>query len=133
MIEWDEKYSLGILEIDKEHKKLIGIINKAILAKKDNDSPEVLREVLIGMIVYAQTHFATEERCMLKFKYPEYQYHKEEHIVFSTKIKAFENDLIDVGCYNASEILDYLKEWFLNHVLETDRAYVDCFKEHGLM
>mgnify|MGYP000324312564 FL=1 len=95
MIEWNEKYSLGIPKIDKEHKKLIDIINKAILSKEHNDNPEELKGVLNEMREYAQTHFATEELYMIKFNYPEYQYHKEEHLDFAIKVNADENGLIN--------------------------------------
>jgi hemerythrin len=38
MIEWDDKYSVGVSVIDKQHKKLIDIINKAITAKQHNNT-----------------------------------------------------------------------------------------------
>ena len=69
MIEWNEIFSLGIPKIDEDHKKLIGIINKAILSKKHNDNPEELKEVLSEMKKYVQTHFAREELYMIKFNY----------------------------------------------------------------
>jgi hemerythrin len=133
MIEWNEKYCLGIPKIDEDHKNLIGIINKAVLSKEHNDNPEELKEVLNEMIKYAQTHFATEELYMAKFNYPEYQYHKKEHLDFTTKINAYENGLINADYHIADEILDYLKKWLVNHILETDKKYVDCFRKNGLV
>ena len=34
MIEWNDKYSLNISLIDEQHKKLVEIINKTIIAEK---------------------------------------------------------------------------------------------------
>lgn len=133
MIEWNEIFNLGIPRIDEEHKNLIDIINKVILSKEHNDSPEELREALNEMTKYAQTHFATEELYMIKFNYPEYQYHKEQHLDFTTKIKAYESGLINADYHIANEILDYLKQWLVNHILKTDKKYVDCFRKNGLM
>ncbi|MBT3881184.1 MAG: hemerythrin family protein [Candidatus Scalindua sp.] len=133
MIEWDEKYSLGIPIIDEDHKRLIGIINKAILSKEHNDDIEELMEVLSEMKKYVQTHFAREELYMVKFNYVEYQYHKEQHLDFVTKISAYENGIINADYHIASEILNYLSKWLINHVLETDKKYVDCFKKNGIM
>ena len=79
MIKWDDKYSVGILKIDEEHKTLIDILNKAIFAKEHNDNPEEIREVLRGMTNYSLTHFKAEETYMKEFNYTEYQDHKEEH------------------------------------------------------
>ena len=37
MIEWEDKFSVGISVIDEEHKKLIGILNKAVFANEHLD------------------------------------------------------------------------------------------------
>ncbi len=60
MIEWEDKYSFGISIIDKEHKKFIDVINKAIIAREHYDNPEEVKEVLRGMTTYVLTHFNTE-------------------------------------------------------------------------
>ena len=46
MIEWDDKYSVGISRIDDEHKQFIDIINKAIATKERGGTLEELKEVL---------------------------------------------------------------------------------------
>ena len=95
MIEWDDKYSVGISRIDDEHKQFIDIINKAIATKKHNDDPEELKKVLHSITRYAITHFSTEENYMIEFNYPEYQYHKEEHHDFSKKVIEYCDRVID--------------------------------------
>ena len=37
--EWDEKYSVNILKIDEEHKKIFQIINKANDAINNKNEP----------------------------------------------------------------------------------------------
>ncbi len=132
MIEWEDKYSVGISMIDEEHKKLIGILNKAIFAKEHNDNPEEIKGVLREMTKYALTHFATEETYMNEFNYPEYQDHKEEHRDFSIETIAYRDKVIKGDYQIANEILEYLKWWLINHIQDTDKKYVDCFKENGL-
>ena len=132
MIEWKDKYSVGISVIDEEHKKLIGILNKAIFTKGHNDNPEELKEVLREMTNYALTHFRTEETYMKEFKYPEYQDHKEEHRDFSTGIIAYHEKVIKGDSQIANEIIEYLKWWLVNHIQVTDRKYINCFRENGL-
>ena len=132
MLEWDDKYSVGMSMIDEEHKKLIGILNKAIFAKGHNSNPEELREVLSEMTRYALTHFNTEEIYMKEFKYPEYQDHKEEHRGFSTEIIAYLHKVIKGDYQFVNEIIEYLKQWLAHHIRVTDRKYIDCFKKNGL-
>lgn len=132
MIEWDDKYSMGISRIDDEHKQFINIVNKAIAAKKHNGNPEELKEVLRRITMYAITHFATEENYMIEFNYPEYQYHKEEHHDFSKKVIGYCERVTDGDSQISNEIPEYLKRWLVNHIQVTDRKYIDCFKRNGL-
>ena len=132
MIEWEDKFSVGISIIDEEHKKLIGILNKVIYAKGHNGNTEELWEVLSEMTNYALTHFRTEETYMKEFNYPEYQDHKEEHRDFSTETIAYHDKLIKGDYQIANEILEYLKWWLVNHIQVADKKYNDCFKKNGL-
>ena len=132
MIEWDDKYSVGISIIDEEHKEFIAIIDKAIVIKEHNDNPEEVREILYEMIKYALKHFATEETYMKKFNFPEFQLHRNEHLDFTDKTFANLNKVI-MGDYQvANEILEYLKQWLVNHIHGTDRKYIECFNKNGL-
>ena len=132
MIEWKEKYSVGISVIDEEHKKFIDIINKANVAKKHNGNPEGVKEVLAEMTFYALTHFKTEETYMWKFNYSEYQNHREEHHDFAMKTIAYLDKVVKGDYQIANEILAYLKWWLINHIQVTDRKYINCFKKNGL-
>ena len=132
MIKWDDKYSVGLSIVDEEHKEFIGIINKAILAKEHNDNPEEIREVLREMTIYALKHFKTEESYMKVFNYPYYQDHKEEHRDFYIETIACLDKLIKGDSQIANEILEYLKWWLINHIQETDKKYIDCFKRNGV-
>ena len=132
MIKWEDKYSVGISMIDEEHKKLIGILNKAIFAKEHNDNPGELMEVIIEMINFALAHFKTEEAYMKEFDYSGYQDHKEEHRGFHTEAIAYYDKLINGDYQIANEIIEYLKWWLVNHIQVTDKKYVVCFNENGL-
>jgi hemerythrin len=132
MIKWNDNYSVGISMIDEEHKKLFGIINKVIDAKGHKDNPEELKEVLREMTDYTLTHFTTEEAYMKAFDYPEYQDHKEEHSDFSSEIMVYTYNVIKGNYQFANELIEYLKQWLINHIQVTDRQYMDCFKKNGL-
>ena len=123
---------MGISIIDKEHRKFIDIINKAIIAKEHNDNPEEINEVLREMANYTHTHFATEEAYMIKFNYPGYKYHKEEHHDFTMTASANHRKVIKGDYQIINENLLYLIGWLLNHIQVTDRKYIDCFKRNGI-
>lgn len=132
MIEWDDKYSVGISKIDDEHKQFINIINNAIATNEHNDDPEELKKLLHSITMYAINHFSTEETYMIEFNYPEYQYHKEEHHGFSKKVIEYCDKITDGDSQLSNIILEYLKRWLVNHIQVTDKKYVDCFIRNGL-
>lgn len=132
MIEWDDKYNVGISIIDNEHKKLIDIMNNAVALEQNNCNPKDITEVINEMNKYAQTHFATEEAYMVKFDYSDYENHRKEHQAFSIETMAFLDKITNSNRQLISEILEHLKSWFVNHVQGTDTKYISCFKEHGL-
>ncbi len=135
MIEWDDKYSFGISIIDKEHRNFFDVVNKSFDAMEQNYNPETIKEVLKEMTNYALEHFSTEEAYMIKFKYPEYKYHKKEHHDFTMTIIVNLREVIEVikGDYQIiKDTLLYIIGWLLNHIQDTDRKYIDCFNRNGL-
>ena len=132
MIKWNDKYNVGISKIDEEHKKLIGIINKAVVASRHKDNSGEILGILREINDFAQTHFATEETYMLESGYPDYEQHKKEHQDFVIETIAFLDDVGKSNSKLAHEILAHLKVWLVSHIQGTDRGYIDCFKKHGL-
>ena len=132
MIEWDDKYSVGVTMIDEEHREFIGILNKAIAAKQNDSNPEEIREVLKGMIKHSKKHFATEEAYMIKFKYSDYLIHKSEHRNFSTLIILYYNRFIKGDCQVIDEVIKYLKRRLSSHIQVSDKKYTECFNKNGL-
>ena len=76
LVNWTDKLSLGITEIDNQHKKWIAIINDLNDAMRAGKSTEVLGEVFKRLIDYTEYHFKAEETYFEKFGYPEKTSHK---------------------------------------------------------
>ncbi len=131
-MKWQNKYCVGISIIDKQHKKLFGFFNKTIDAKKHSDNKEELKEVLEEMTQYALEHFETEEAYMREFDYPECDLHSKEHYHFFNKTLAYFDRVVNGDYHISSELLEYLKQWLVNHIQVSDRQYIDCFKKNGL-
>lgn len=55
-----------------------------------------------------------------------------EHLDFTDKAVANINKVINGDYQISGEILEYLKQWLLNHIQGTDKKYIDCFKKNGL-
>ncbi|MBT3879805.1 MAG: hemerythrin family protein [Candidatus Scalindua sp.] len=132
MIKQKDKFRRYASLIRKEQKKLIGTVDKAIVAKQDQDRPKELEKVLSNITKDAIRYFSTEETYMIDFKYPRYQYHKEEHQDFSTKTHAYCKRILNSDYQTAHEILEYLKQWLIKHFQETDKKYTEYFNKSKL-
>ena len=81
---------------------------------------------------YALEHFETEEAYMREFDYPECRYHSEEHYRFFTKTNAYFDRVVNGDHHISNALIEYLKQWLVNHIQICDRQYIDCFKTNGL-
>ncbi len=132
MIEWSNKYSVGVSVIDEEHKGFIDIINKIIAVKQRNYSQEEVDEVLSELVKFAKEHFKTEEAYMSKFEYPDYLLHYNEHLNFSLHMIIYNNQVINGEYKIMDELYNYLQEWLVHHIQKTDKKYTKCFNKNGL-
>lgn len=126
------KYNVNISIIDEDHRKFIDIANKAIVAKQHNKNTEQIEEILNEMIDHALNHFKTEEKYMIDSNYPEYQYHKEEHLDFSFRTISYLKRVVSGDYQIANEILEYLKQWLSRHIQVSDKKHTDYFKKNSL-
>ena len=76
---WNNSYSVGVQELDEQHKKIVKMLNKLIEMKDTRVDSEIISNTLIEMKKYASEHFETEEKLMNEYNYPDYLLHKKQH------------------------------------------------------
>jgi len=121
--EWSEKISINVVEIDEQHKILIGIINdlhESILNDIGNDDTD---KILTRLILYIQTHFDTEEKLMTETNYPDEILHKKEHFALTGRVGKLYHKQSTGQLSDAFEIMDLLKSWLTDHILKTDKKF----------
>ena len=79
MLQWQDRFRIGIAEVDHEHRELIQLINDLHAALGANQSPERIEEFLGEILARIAAHFALEEKSMTALLYPERFAHKEDH------------------------------------------------------
>lgn len=122
-MEWSDKLETGVKEADDQHKKLVGLINDLYDAMKQGKGREVIDKVLDELVKYAWYHFTTEETLMSKYGYPELQAHKREHEAFKAKIKEFLEKKAKGEITLSVEVISFLKDWLVKHIMGTDKKY----------
>lgn len=131
--EWTESMSVGIAEIDEQHKMLVDILNRLFLAVVQRESHEITIEILDTLVDYTKTHFGLEERLLLDAKYDaaEFAAHQREHRAFVGKISEAASKHLVEGKSVSFEIINFLKRWLREHILVTDKKYAVALKNAG--
>jgi len=131
-LEWDNKYSVKVKEIDDQHKKMFDTINHLIDILGSNPTQEQLNEIIKALVEYKQFHFATEEKYFDEFKYEGTEEHKNAHKIFNEKleeiVKISHGDVATL----AFKLVDFLEDWLIDHLMVEDQKYIACFQQHGL-
>ena len=120
---WKDTYSVKVSILDRQHKKIIELINSLYTAIQENKQNNVLKKILFELQKYTITHFTTEEKYLIRAKYPDFKAHKKEHdslkkrtIDFVRKSNAHTDDI-------SLEVLNFLKNWWIHHITEIDSNY----------
>lgn len=113
-VKWDEKYSTGIYLIDAQHKKLIQNINKLSKAIDLGRPKMEIVNIIRYLDEYTRSHFALEEEYMRKYKYPEYKFHRQEHMLFLKTVKELK-DQFSGNSHSQEEVKNLQYEVWLYH------------------
>ncbi len=131
-LEWDDKYSVGVAQIDDQHKLIFSAINELFDVINTNDPEKYLKGVVDELLKYKNIHFATEEKYFEMFNYEGTKKHEERHKQFSEELEALIEKYPKYTMEFAFELVDFVENWLIDHIMNTDQKYKECFKSHGL-
>jgi hemerythrin-like metal-binding protein len=131
VISWKEELSVGVKEIDEQHKQLIKLLNELFSAMSKGQGKPLLKEIIGKLTDYTKVHFRAEERLMTVYGYPGLEQQKIEHSKFIKTIVDFSKKF-SMDKLSAGEVADFMKDWVINHILKTDKLYAPFFKKAGI-
>ena len=119
-IVWDEILSVGVDEIDEDHRKLVNIfniLNHSVMAEESSDYLAATLAELINCTVW---HFSHEERLMLKHRYEGIEEHKAEHQELINSAKELQQEILQADKPVVDEHIEFLERWLTEHILTAD-------------
>ena len=131
-INWNENLSVKIASIDKQHMKLIELINSFYENISEKSSKEKMFDLIKALKDYTVYHFSSEEKFMKQHDYPEYATHKKEHDKFFEQVMSFEERYKNGKLILTVEITNFIKEWVSNHIMNIDKKYSDYLIKKGV-
>lgn len=132
-IKWSEAMSVGVPRLDRDHKILIGLINRLDEASADggDSRSRMMAEALEVLLAYTIFHFSREEAVMEACGYPALGQHHEEHRVLTREVQELQQRFHQDVCSLAEfDILHFLKGWLNHHILLQDMAYRPYVQGH---
>ena len=131
-VEWKEEYSVGIKSIDRQHMKLISLINNLQTAVDYSAGAEFEREALDELVDYTKNHFSYEEHLMEENGYPDFTTHRAEHELMIGRVEATLREYQRDQDKAMQDAVDYLREWLINHICGTDKKYSQFLIDRGV-
>lgn len=131
---WSDEISVGIEEIDEQHKQLISIINRlynAIIYTAEGQT-EVVKALMEELTQYTLVHFAVEESLFRIFDYPEYEAHFRHHENLRQQVIDI-NEKIQRGEEQGTiDLMSFLRKWLRNHIMVEDKRYSPYLINQGI-
>lgn len=128
---WSDEYSVGIAEIDKEHKELVNILNRLFVAVSRREGHKVIAGILDALLAYTQTHFALEERLLQQAQYAGLAEHKEEHRLLIAQLDSLCKKFMVDEKPIYFEMLSFLRTWLREHIRGSDTKYSAALSRAG--
>ncbi len=133
-MEWTEEMSVGIDELDLDHRNLLRLMNEL----KDGGDIEAslkvqaINAVFSSLIDYTNSHFQREESVMQASGYPYLENHRQVHRLYKQEVerKKIQHERnpqdtdVDVLC-------EFMESWFRDHIMTMDMSYKDWIGNEG--
>jgi len=130
-IKWTDDLSVGIEEIDNEHKTLISILNSFIDAVDDDEGVLVYDSIFGAFLETAIAHFRHEEELMEKSGYEDSDVHKHGHETLLEQLGDMREKLMTSPSDTMEEdVREFLANWLEIHIMVKDQAYGECIRAY---
>lgn len=132
-LEWQESYSVGIQEIDDQHKELIKIINDLQEALELDKDSESIAKILEAVVDYTHHHFAYEEKLLEKHGYPDLEEHKKLHVEYRNKMADLKEQFESSRMFFKPKLVKEILLWLRRHILQVDMEYSRYLKKENII
>lgn len=123
MFPWSSEFSVGVPEMDAQHRHLVGLLNRLHNAMATGQGRAVLASVLNDLARYTQSHFRAEEALMQRHHYPDLASHRAEHERLVSAVQRHIADLQASKITLTVQVMQFLKEWLVTHIMGWDKEY----------
>lgn len=119
---WKNEFSIGLDDLDSQHQQFLGHLNDCYDKVAAGQHAGISLELVKKLKMYAKDHFFYEENIMQFTRFQDLDRHREQHRFFESQIAELESSArLDDDAKTAKSILIFMRDWFLNHIIEEDQ------------
>jgi hemerythrin-like metal-binding protein len=118
--EWNDEYSIGVKEIDSQHRNFLRIIRKVVWINNETVNSADTDRLLDELLEYATLHFHSEESLMERYGYPKLDEQKREHEILTAELHMRISTLREESG-SPAKMLYFLTQWFIKHTVYSDK------------
>ena len=133
LMTWTEKLSVGVGVLDEDHKRARGHGKRAVRGHAGGAWPRFPRTHpgWTGAL-HART-FAREEKLFAQTGYPATAPHKHEHDALTRQVLEVQRKHAAGSATTLSlEVMQFLKNWLINHIQGSDQKYRAHLNANGI-
>ncbi len=130
LLNWDERYSLGIKKVDKQHDEITKILNR-LYELLDSDKEKEILALLEKLNKTVDEHFETENQLMKKYKIFNFFSHKAQHDRLSRILDENLEEVKDGNKKLNEPFLLLMRDWMINHHRFHDKKMGEELKKKG--
>lgn len=122
------QYSIGIVEMDAQHARLIQIMEEFRAIGTDNllesAGIDAAEKALEQLLKYTTSHFASEEAFMARHHYPDIETHKKLHRELTAVVARLLDEARAHKTSGAALKLNlFATVWLVEHIMQEDNKY----------
>ncbi len=122
---WSEKFSVGIDEVDRQHKHLMNLINDIDVVVNKGRGYEEFAPIVEELVNYTRQHFSYEEKLLKENQCPEFEEHQKSHLLLHKEILDWQKKVQHCNQPQLKELMTMLKLWFPSHILTADKKHAE--------
>ncbi|MEG3640769.1 bacteriohemerythrin [Magnetococcus sp. PR-3] len=131
LLQWHDRYAIGIDDVDEEHKKLLAMINVLLVGLRMEDLNGA-NMALNELLLYTKYHFEHEELFLEREGYSKLDSHKKLHGAMIKQIIGLKLDFRgDLNEKLYVQTAGTLRAWLYDHIQTHDKAYANELKRLG--
>lgn len=125
---WIPEFETGDVFYDNLHKKFLDIINMARKVIYNRTCEEEISLIYFRLIYFIENNVVEEENYLKENTVSSITLHRKEHNHLIKTIIHYQNLFFEGDRRSCQKLLVFLRDWFQEHMLDTDKQALDKFK-----